>query len=82
MKRRVSFSMPSLDLGGVPLRSVSWLAAEGTRVVEGERLIEVLAGEILIELTSPATGILAQRKVGVNAPLQIGDVLAIIETER
>ncbi|ADB15159.1 biotin/lipoyl attachment domain-containing protein [Pirellula staleyi DSM 6068] len=82
MKRRVNFSMPSLDLGGVPLRTIAWLAPQGSRVVEGEKLLEVLAGEIAVELTAPATGILAQRLVGTSEPLHIGQVLAIIESDR
>lgn len=82
MKRRVNFSMPSLDLGGVPLRTIAWLAPQGSRVVEGEKLLEVLAGEIAVELTAPATGILAQRLVGTSESLHIGQVLAIIESDR
>ena len=74
-----TLTLPDLDLPGVTVTASSWLAATGSRVVEGDRLLEVLAGEATIDLPAPATGILAQRCVEIDDVLEVGQVLAIIE---
>lgn len=76
---RRQLSLPDFDLPGVTPTATSWLADLGARVVEGDRLLEISAGEITVDLSSPATGILARRCVGIDQPLKAGQVLAWIE---
>ncbi|WP_254507210.1 lipoyl domain-containing protein [Anatilimnocola floriformis] len=77
---QISLILADLDLGDVPVLACSWLAEKGARVVQGDRLLEVVAGEICVDLEAPATGRLVQRCVGPEERLTIGQVLAVIST--
>ena len=43
-------------------------------------MAEILAGPTTVDLPSPAAGVLVKRLVDVDAPLSVGQVLAVIET--
>ena len=73
--------LPDFDLPGTIVRVSGWLVPLGSRVVEGDRLLEVVAGEATIDLPAPATGILTERTVEVEDVLTIGQLLAVIESE-
>ena len=77
---QIPLEMPDLDiLSQIPTVSC-WLAPLGSRVVEGDRLIELLAGEVVIDLAAPATGRLAEKQVAAGDSVTPGHVLAVIET--
>lgn len=63
---QVPLVLTDLDLGEIPVLACSWLADQGARVVQGDRLLEVVAGEVTIDLAAPASGRLIQR--AVSAP--------------
>ena len=73
--------LPDLDLPGVPVAASAWHAAVGDRVVEGDRLIEIAAGDVVVDLSAPATGVLAERCVKIDDSLQVGQTLARIQPE-
>jgi 2-oxoisovalerate dehydrogenase E2 component (dihydrolipoyl transacylase) len=77
---RVELLLPDFELANVPMTACSWYARVGQRVVEGDRLLEVLAGDATIDLPSPATGILVERLVEPDDALHVGQRLAVIET--
>jgi pyruvate/2-oxoglutarate dehydrogenase complex dihydrolipoamide acyltransferase (E2) component len=77
---QVSLVLTDLDLGEVPILACSWLAEQGSRVVQGDRLLEVVAGEVCVDLEAPATGRLVQRCVGPEDVLRVGQVLGVIAT--
>jgi pyruvate/2-oxoglutarate dehydrogenase complex dihydrolipoamide acyltransferase (E2) component len=72
------FHLPDLDLPGVIVVASAWHASIGQKVIEGDRLIEVTAGDATIDLSAPVSGILLERCVRIDDPLQIGQVLARI----
>jgi 2-oxoglutarate dehydrogenase E2 component (dihydrolipoamide succinyltransferase) len=76
---RVELCLPDLDLGEVPVTACCWHAGVGQRVVEGDRLLEVLAGDVTVDLPAPATGVLIQRAVEIDEQLTVGQVLAVID---
>ena len=69
--------LPDLGVGRVTL-SV-WYADRGDPVLEGERLVEVLADGATFEVVSPATGRLKEKRVYPNDPLATGQVLGVVE---
>lgn len=71
--------LPDLGLAGVPLTASAWLSDVGTRVYEGDRLIEISAGEVTVDLPSPATGILIEQCVGEDDEVTVGQVLGVVE---
>ncbi len=68
--------LPDLGLDGVPVSVSVWLKKTGQEVVEGERLLELLAGEVTVDLPAPATGRLAQQLAEEDEIVQAGQVLA------
>ncbi|HEY2410858.1 MAG TPA: lipoyl domain-containing protein [Pirellulaceae bacterium] len=71
--------LPDLDLPGASITVSAWHAKPGQRVVEGDRLIEVTAGDVTVDLSAPASGILTEQCVKIDEPLTIGQLLARIQ---
>lgn len=71
--------LPDLDLPGVPIRVSAWHAHAGQRVVEGDRLVEVVAGDVAVDLSSPASGLLVEQCVTNDDRLEAGQLLARIQ---
>ena len=78
---QVELRLPDLDLPNVPAIAGAWNARVGQRVAEGERLIEVVAGDVAIELAAPASGVLVEQCVKQNQTLELNQVLARIQTD-
>jgi len=58
-----------------------WLVDKGRNVTAGDRVIEVLADGVTVDLPAPATGVLVEQLVGDDDPLVVGQVLGWIEGE-
>ena len=80
MAARLELRLPDFELHASAITACLWHAAVGQRVVEGDRLLEVLAGDVTIELTSPTSGVLAEKCVDRDDLLTTGQLLAVIET--
>jgi len=70
--------IPDLDLPGTTLTLSSWLVSVGDRVVEGDRVAEILADAVTVDLESPATGILAEQLAAVDDTLSIGQSIGVV----
>lgn len=81
MPARHELTLPDFDLPGATVTATAWLVPLGARVVEGDRLLEVLAGEATVDLPSPASGILTARFVDIDDTLEIGQLLAVVESD-
>src|ERR1700690_2466493 len=66
-----SVVMPALEMAQETGKLVAWRKAEGESVTKGEPLLEIETDKAVLEVESPADGILA----GVKA--QAGDVVAV-----
>jgi pyruvate/2-oxoglutarate dehydrogenase complex dihydrolipoamide acyltransferase (E2) component len=73
-------TLPDLGASGPVLLSV-WFAGPGETVFEGDRLVEVRLGGATFDVPAPATGQLVEVRARVNEPLQVGQVLGVIEVE-
>lgn len=68
--------VPELGIDGVPLSVSLWLVQEGDAVQEGDRVVELLAGGITIDLVAPASGRLARQLIEEDEQVSAGTVLA------
>ena len=75
----IDVRLPDLDLPGVPITACCWHASVGQRVMAGDRLVEIAAGDVTIDLAASATGVLVERCVEIDQPLVIGQLLARIQ---
>jgi pyruvate/2-oxoglutarate dehydrogenase complex dihydrolipoamide acyltransferase (E2) component len=73
--------LPDLDLPGVTAMACSWHAAVGQRVIEGDRLLEIVAGDVAVDLPAPVSGTLVERCADIDQPLLPGQILARIQPD-
>ena len=81
MHGRLELRLPDLDLPGVLVSACSWHASVGQRVIEGDRLLEIVAGDVAVDLPAPTSGVLIERCVAIDQPLETGQLLARIQPE-
>jgi len=60
-------------------RLVFWFKDEGERVTKGEELVEVSTDKAVIDVESPATGILKSVRVGADEEVTAGAKIGEIE---
>ena len=72
-----SLVVPDVGIVGVALVLSLWLVPEGTDVLEGDRVVELLGGGVTIDLEAPVTGRLLRCLVDEDAPVAPGTVLAV-----
>jgi len=72
----IPVTMPDL---GVPRATVSlWFVEEGSELLEGERVVEILAGAATFDVCAPVAGYLSKRCALPTDPVVAGQVLGYI----
>lgn len=74
----ISVVMPALELTQETGKLVAWRKKEGDRVTKGEPLLEVETDKAVVEIESPAEGILAGIKAHEGAVIPVGVTIAWI----
>jgi pyruvate dehydrogenase E2 component (dihydrolipoamide acetyltransferase) len=74
----ISVVMPALEMAQETGKLISWLKKEGDPVVKGEPLLEVETDKAVMEIESPADGVLAGVKVQPGAEVPVGQTIAWI----
>lgn len=72
----VRLTVPDLGLAGVPVALSLWLVPEGSDVIEGDRVVELVAGGVTIDLEAPVSGRFALAIVDEDEAVMPGTVLA------
>jgi pyruvate/2-oxoglutarate dehydrogenase complex dihydrolipoamide acyltransferase (E2) component len=70
--------VPELDLPEVPVIVIAWLVQVGETVMEGDRVLELLAGEVSFELDAPISGMLVEQCVQVEERVSTGQILGLL----
>ncbi|MBX3413243.1 MAG: hypothetical protein KF708_11185 [Pirellulales bacterium] len=78
---RHELTLPELGLPHITPTASVWLVEKGSEVTVGDRLLEVLCGSVTVDLSAPASGVLAEICVEEDEPLTVGQVLAVIESD-
>ncbi len=71
--------MPDLGLPEITATLSLWLVDRGALVTEGDRLVEVLAGPVTVDLPAPVSGRIVEQLVLEDEPLVTGQAIAVIE---
>jgi pyruvate/2-oxoglutarate dehydrogenase complex dihydrolipoamide acyltransferase (E2) component len=77
---QVPITVPDLDLANQTLMVSCWLVRRGREVVVGDRVIELAAGDVIVDLPAPASGRLIQRDVAEGQVVQSGQILGRIDS--
>ncbi len=78
---RHEVTMPDLGLGATKLTLSLWLVEVGEELFEGDRLLEVLAGDVTVDVPAPVAGFLRQMLVAEDEPVMVGQKVGIIESK-
>ncbi len=70
--------MPALEMAQETGKLVSWLRKEGDTVAKGQPLLEIETDKAVMEVDSPADGVLAGIKVQPGADVPVGETIAWI----
>lgn len=79
--RRHEVTLPDLGIRG-PMTVSLWLVRPGSAVEEDQPVVEILAGDAVVDLPAPAEGRLAELFVVEDDPVEVGQVLAVIESDK
>ncbi|MBM4092932.1 MAG: biotin attachment protein [Planctomycetes bacterium] len=74
-------AVPDLGLADVPMTLSVWLVPLGTQVIAGDRIVEILAGDVTVDLAAPMTGVLVDVLVREDDLVRPGQVLGLIECQ-
>jgi len=77
----IELRLPKMGESVAEASILSWLKKEGDRVTADEPLVEIATDKVNSEVPSPEDGILVSCRVNVGDTVQVGHVIAIIETE-
>ena len=58
-----------------------WFADEGEEILEGDRLVEILAGSVTFDIPAPVTGRLVEVRAIEEDVVRCGDLLAVVEAD-
>ncbi len=78
---RVPLTVPEHGLTGVPVAVSVWLVPIGTPVLAGDRVVELVAGGVTIDIEAPVAGRLMAQLADEDEPVQAGGVIAELEVE-
>ncbi len=70
--------LSDLGLPDVSVVASAWHVEQGEEVTEGDRLLEVVAGSVTVDLPAPASGTLIEILVQEDDELTVGQVLAVV----
>jgi pyruvate dehydrogenase E2 component (dihydrolipoamide acetyltransferase) len=74
----ISIVMPALEMAQETGKLISWLKREGEAVAKGEPLLEIETDKAVMEIESPADGVLAGIKVQAGTEVPVGQIIAWI----
>ena len=75
----VTLVVPELGTGAVPLMVSLWLVPRGAVVWAGDRVVELVAGGVTIDLEAPVSGRLVSQLVDEDEQVIAGGILAEFE---
>lgn len=77
--QRVALVVPEFGLGSVPVVVSLWLVPSGAAVLAGDRVLELVAGGVTVDLEAPVSGRLVAQLVDEDEPVAAGMTVAEFE---
>ena len=74
----ISVVMPALEMAQETGKLISWFKKEGDSITKGEPLLEIETDKAVMEIESPADGVLAGVKAQAGAEVPVGQTIAWI----
>jgi 2-oxoglutarate dehydrogenase E2 component (dihydrolipoamide succinyltransferase) len=74
-------TLPELGFADRPMLVSLWFAKTGSRVKQGDQLLEILCGSLTFDLAAPTDGVLLERAAAEGEQVAVGQRLAMIESD-
>jgi 2-oxoglutarate dehydrogenase E2 component (dihydrolipoamide succinyltransferase) len=81
MTNRIEVRFPEDQQDGTEATITRWLVAEGDNVQAHDAIVEIETDKVVVEVSAPATGRIADIKVRQDEEVNPGDVLCTLSTE-
>ena len=79
---QAAIKLPEVGVDSATEMVVSfWFADEGEEVLEGDRIVEILAGPVTFDVPAPTTGRLVEHRMVEDDVVHSGDILGLLETD-
>jgi len=75
------FKLPDIGEGVHEGEITRWLVAPGDAIQEDAPMVEIMTDKVTVEITSPVTGVVSERRFEEGATVNVGAVILTIETE-
>jgi pyruvate dehydrogenase E2 component (dihydrolipoamide acetyltransferase) len=75
----VEFRLPDVGEGIATAEILEWLVAEGDHVTEHQDLVQIQTDKAVVDIPSPATGVVSRLCVQVGDTVDVGAVLIVID---
>ncbi len=77
----LEFRLPDIGEGVAEGEIVKWLVSEGDSVQEDQPIVEIMTDKATVEIPSPVSGVVKERKHAEGAVVPVDDVLVVFETD-
>ena len=74
----IEFKMPDVGEGITEGEIVQWLVSEGANIKEDDPIVEVQTDKAIVQIPSPAEGVLLRQGAAEGTVIEVGSVLAVI----
>jgi pyruvate/2-oxoglutarate dehydrogenase complex dihydrolipoamide acyltransferase (E2) component len=78
---RYDWVLPELGPVDQPITASLWHVKRGSRLIEGDTVLEILAGSVTVDLPAPVSGVLIEKLVHEDDRITAGQRLAVIEVD-
>jgi pyruvate/2-oxoglutarate dehydrogenase complex dihydrolipoamide acyltransferase (E2) component len=75
----MEFRLPDVGEGIATAEILDWLVAEGDHVSEHQELVQIQTDKAVVDIPSPATGVVARLCVSVGDTVDVGALLVVID---
>lgn len=79
LTQRSPIRLPDLGIEDAELTLSVWLVPLGTPVAAGDRVVEILTGEAVVDLPAPTHGVLVEKLVPEDSPVKTGQILGWVQ---
>jgi pyruvate dehydrogenase E2 component (dihydrolipoamide acetyltransferase) len=78
---KFEFRLPDIGEGLAEAEVAKWLVSVGDHVTEDQPVVEMMTDKASVELPSPASGVIVERRAAEGDVVKTGSVLYVLETE-
>lgn len=75
------FKLPDIGEGVHEGEITRWLVSPGDAIQEDAPMVEIMTDKVTVEITSPVTGVVSERRFEEGATVNVGAVILTIETQ-